>query len=362
MMAFVMKACIAAGNLDRTEYWLKRIEERYEITSLLSDFPSHHVYNPFVAGLKNMKDISDRKKAKRSMEILSKIRPPESVEMYKLASKRQVYLNIMKYQELGYNGSAAFLRIEKVFRELQKNYRSTENFSMLKPTAEALTPVFRAASKYYVPHDQTAVVVEKANALFDEFDQLYKETNDTDFCPNREICFSLVSIYARMNRQKVNLIDFEERTTLLLERMEDYKVEFLNPRLKTAALNRVLVAAEIQLPKIPMSDPLKTREVFVTALNTFKKFHDIDARVKVSPNASTYQIFLKACGKLPEGDTRFKLAAKAFQLCQSNDFVTIDTILELHKANPEHAISVLKSTNFLGFKKENFPPELRLDD
>jgi hypothetical protein len=349
MMAFVMNACIAAGNLERAEHWLHRIERRYEITQFIGDFPGYYIYNPFIIGLKNMANISKRKIARRSMEILDKIDMlSDSAELYELFPGRGIYMDVMKYQERGYKGSAAFFRIEKVFRQLQKNYRSTGNHPRLKPSIEALTQVFIAASKYHFPSDDR--VIQRVNALFDEFDRLYKETGDPDYCPNATICNSLNSIYARMN-----LTDFTKRTTLLLQRMEEYNIKFKDPRDKTSAFNRILYAAESQMPNSPMSNPLETREILIVVLNIFKKFHDVNAEVTLSPNAKTYQIFLRACAKLPNGEARSKLAAKAFRLCQQNGCVTVDTVFILHKANPEHAISLLHSTNYLGFDKEIFP-------
>jgi hypothetical protein len=357
MMAFAMKACIAAGNLARTEHWLHQIEERYEITQKLSDFPGYYIYNPLVHGLKNMENLSEKRAAKLSMEILDKIDAPcEAAIAHELFPGRETYLDIMKSQANGYKGSAAFFRIEKVFRQLQKNYRSTGNHPRLKPSIAALTPVFVAASKCHFPHDDK--VIRHVNALFDEYDQLYKETGDPDFCPNAKMCDSLNSIHALMNRHEMNLADFEERTMLLLRRMEDYNVQFKDPRDRTSALNRILHAAESQLPSNPMKDPLKTREIFVIELNTFKKFHDDDSEVTVAPNNATYQIFLRACAKLPPGEARSKLAQKAFQLCREKGFVTVNAIINLHKANPEHAIALLNSTNYLGFEKDVFPFEL----
>ena len=354
MMAFVMKACIAAGNLERAEHWLHRIERRYEITQFIGDFPGYYIYNPFIIGLKNMEHTSERKIARRSMEILDKIDMlSDSAELYELFPGRGIYMDVMNYQERGYKGSAAFFRIEKVFRQLQKNYRSTGKHPRLKPSIEALTPVFIAASKCHFPSDDR--VIQRVNALFDEFDRLYKETGDPDYCPNAAICNSLNSIYARMDRHKMNLTDFTERTTFLLQRMEEYDIQFKDPRDKTSAFNRILHAAESQMPNHPMSDPLETREIFIVVLNIFKKFHDDAAQATLSPNVATYQIFLRACAKLPRGEARSKLAAKAFRLCQQNRCVTVDTVYKLHKANPEHAVSLLHSKNYLGFGKETFP-------
>lgn len=353
MIAFVMKAWIAAMNLERSEYWLHLIESRYEANHFVSDFPGYYFYNPFIIGLKRMTDVSHRTAAKRSMQILDKIDElSDSTNNFDLLPGRAIYLDIMKYQEYGYKGSAAFFRIEKVFLQLQKQYRSSGYHPRLKPSVEALTPVFVAASKCHFPTDDR--VIYQVNALFDEIDQLYKETGDPDFMPNAAICNSLNSIYARMNRHRMNLSEFTERTTMLLQRMEEYKIKFKDPRDKTSAFNRILHAAESQLPDDPMSEPVNTKEIFTIVLNTFKKFHDENGEVKPLPNAATYQIFLRACAKLPEGEARFKLAAKAFQLCQQKNFVTVDTIFKLYDAYPEHAISLLNSTNYLGFDKDMF--------
>ena len=293
MIAFVMKAWIAARNLEQSELWLHRIENRYRSTQLVSDFPGYYIYNPFVIGLGFMANVSPRTVAKRSMEVLEKIDALSGcAKNYEMFPGREIYLNIMKYQEYGYKGTAAFFRIEKIFRLLQKNYRSSGYHPRLKPCVEALTPVIVAASKCHFPSDDR--VIERVNVLFDEFDQLYQVTGDPDFCPNGTICNSLNSIYARMNRHQMNFGDFTKRTTLLLQRMEEYNIKFKDPRDKTSAFNRILHAAESQLPDNPIGEPVETREIFILVLNIFKKFHfaadgDEDADLYSEDDCKTYK-------------------------------------------------------------------------
>ena len=352
MMAFVMKAYINAGDLERTEHWMHRIERKYELTQAIGDYPGYYIYNPYVDGLRNMVDVSEKKMAKLSMEVLKKIDTPSKLALeYELFPGRDLYLDIMKYQERGYKGSAAFFRIEEVFRQLQKNYEASNKNPRLKPAIDALTPVFLAAAQCYFPHDEKVVVM--ANALFDEYDQLYRETGDPDYRPNGTICNSLNSIYARMNRHSMNLADYTDRIVFLIQRMEEYKVNFKDPRDKTATFNRILHAAESHLPQDPLLEPLQTKENFEVALSIFKKFHD--SSLQLSPNNATYQIFLRACTKLPDGAARNKLASKAFELCRKNGCVTTESIFKLYTANPEHAIAVLKENDYLGFDRDLFP-------
>mmetsp|Transcript_25127 Transcript_25127/g.59286 ORF Transcript_25127/g.59286 Transcript_25127/m.59286 type:complete len:578 (+) Transcript_25127:97-1830(+) len=354
MMAFVMKACIGAGNLERTEYWLDRIEKRYKITKRDEDLPGYYVYNPFVKGLGKMTDISARTAAKRSMEVVEKIHVlSELTKDQDLFPGRNIYLDIIEYQELGYRGSAAFERIEKVFRELQKNYILSGMHPKLKPSVEAVAPVFAAASTCSFPRDD--LVITTVNELFDDYHKLYQETGDVSFRPNGAICDSLNLIYARMNRKDLDLTEFMERTSTLIERMAEYNVQFKDSRDKTSAFNRILLAAERQLPRIPMSDPVETRKIIVTALDVFKKFHEDDSSpASVSPNKASYQIFLRLCSKLPEGETRSKLSAKAFELCRQKEMVSVDTIYKLYDANPEYALSMLKSTDNFGYNEDSF--------
>lgn len=352
MMAFAMKACISAGAHERTELWLHRIEQKYELTQKIEDYPGYYIYNPYVDGLKNMEDVSGRMAAKKAMGVLNKINiPSERALKYELFPGRDLYLDIMKYQERGYRGSAAFFRIERVFRQLQENYELTNKNPRLKPSIDMLTPVFVAASKCWFPHDEKVAVM--ASALFDEYDELYRETGDPDYRPNGKICNCLNSIYARMNRHSMNLSEYTNKIKSLVQRMEDYKVYFKDERDKTATFNRMLHAAESQLPENPLKEPLKTKETFLMALDIFKKFHDETSCL--SPNKATYQIFLRACTKLPKGAARAKLSAKAFELCRQNGCVTTETVFKLHRANPEYAISLLESTDYLGFERQLFP-------
>eukprot|EP00536_Pseudo-nitzschia_multiseries_P004208 jgi/Psemu1/302417/fgenesh1_kg.69_\ len=223
----------------------------------------------------------------------------------------------------------------------------------LKPSVAAVTPVFVAASKCSFPRDD--LVIKTVNKLFDEYHELFQDTGDESFRPNGTMCDSLNLIYARMSRKYLDLTELVERTTTLNERMAQYDVQFKDVRDKTSAFNRILLAAERQLPSIPMSDPVGTRKIIVTALDVFKKFHDDDSSpASISPNKATYQIFLRLCSKLPEGETRSKLSAKAFELCQQKEMVTVDTIYKLYDANPEYALSVLRSTDNFGYHENTF--------
>jgi len=349
MMTFAMKACIDAGNLERTEYWLNRIEKRYEITNRDEDLPGYYVYNPYIKGLRKMSDVSARSAAKRSMKVVEKINLlSKFTKKQRVFPGRAIYVDIMEYQALGYTSSVAFDRIEKVFRELQKNYLLSGKDPKLKPSVEALAPVFVAASKCFFPRDN--LVIKIVNTLFDEYVRIYKETGDADFCPNSTICASLTLVYARMSRKDLNLTELVERTMILVEHMAQYNVQFKDSRDKTSSFNRILLAAECQLPKIPMSDPLKTKKTVVTALDIFKKFHDDESPTYVPPNKASYEIFLRLCSKLPEGETRSKLSVKAFQLCQQKKLVTVDTIHKLYEANPEYALSLPDIADNFGYE------------
>ena len=349
MIAFAMKACIHAGDLERSEHWLDRLERKYELTLATSDYPGYYIYNPFVYGLKGMTGLSDKRAAKRSMEILEKICPrSEIATLCNLFPARHIYVEIMKYQVHGYKGAEAFYRIEKVFRQLQKNYKTAGNNPGLKPSIDTLIPVFIAARQS--PRD--AKVAKMVTALFDEYDQLYRATGDANFRPNSVICSAVNWIYDGMIQRTNKLSFYANRIVLLIEWMEEHEVNFKDPRDKIATFNRIIRAAESKMPDDPLSDPLKTRKIFMVALNIFKKFHDNEN--SLSPNKATYQVFLRAVSKLPEGEARSKLAAKAFELCRQNDCVTSEAVFKLHRADPDYAMSLLDSTNNLGFDRNIF--------
>ena len=345
MMKFAMAASMHAKDLHRTEYWLDRIETKYELTLSTSDYPGYYIYNPLVNNLKYM-DVSNRKAANRAMQILDKVGPRSEVATQcELFCSRRVYLEIMKYQaQGGYKSSETFYRIEKVFRQLQKNYQLAGKHDMLKPSIEALTPVFKAAAQC----SRDDKVAKMASVLFDEYVNLYEETGDPDYRPNRTICLSLNSLYARMTQRRNRVFHYTNKIEDLAQWMEEHNVEFD----KAATFNLLLYNAATKMADNPMRDPLKTKKMFEVVLNIFKKFHS--GEVGMSPNKSTYQIFLKACSKLPKGEARSKLAAKAFELCRQNDCVTAEAVFKLHRADPEYAVSLLDSTDNLGFKREIF--------
>ena len=349
MMKFAMSASINAGDLERTEYWLDRIEQKYELTMATSDYPGYYIYNPFVGGLKRMTNLSDKKIANRAIQVLDKLAPRTPIATQcELFCGQNIYLEIMEYQAKGYKGSEAFYRIEKVFRQLQENYELSKHHEMLKPNIKALTPVFKAAAKC----TRDDKVAKMASVLFDEYVKLYKETGDPDYRPNRTICLSLNSIYARMTQRKTRVFHYTNRIEELVKWMEENGVEFNHPGDKTATFNLLLSNAESKMLKNPMVNPLQTRKLFEVVLKLFKKFHN--GEVNLPPNKSTYQIFLKACSKLPKGEARSKLAAKAFDLCRQNDCVSAEAVFKLHRADPEYTVSLLNATDYLGFNRELF--------
>ena len=166
------------------------------------------------------------------------------------------------------------------------------------------------------------------------------------------ICLSLNSIYARMTHRKRQVFHYTNRIENLVQWMEEHGVDFNKPGDKAAIFNLLLSNAESKMSKNPMQNPLQTRKLFEVVLKLFKKFHN--GEINLSPNKPTYQIFLRACSKLPKGEARSKLAAKAFDLCRQNDCVSAEAVFKLHSADPEYAVALLDSTDNLGFKREIF--------
>ena len=85
------------------------------------------------------------------------------------------------------------------------------------------------------------------------------------------------------------------------------------------------------------------KETFEVALHYFKLLHTHAGSAK--PNSATYEFFLEACYRiLPEGETRKKLARKAFELCIQRGLVTARVCREAFKSDPNLVLKGLNTT------------------
>jgi hypothetical protein len=339
MMGFAMKAWISVQDMDRAEYWLRRIEAKYQMTHDHSDIPGGAVYTPFVEGLLTDTTRSDGgKAADMSIEIIEKMNKiyMDTKENF-CRPGRVIYSAAMKCQPHGYGGMEAFERMEGLFRQLQEAYKGAEH-PKIKPTAETALPLFYAASNCYGL--DSIIAAKKAEEILREFHQLYNETSDVDFCPSAKIYQSMLSMYMQMNRLH-KFDEYAERVGFLIDSIKETGV-MVESHIVSGALNRRLQAADALIPIDPLEDPVKTRYGFNLALNTFKMFHGENP--VASPNTSTYEIFLRACNRLPVGEVRSKLAIKAFTLCRSNGLVSPKVCRQTYQASPEWALMELKTT------------------
>jgi hypothetical protein len=132
----------------------------------------------------------------------------------------------------------------------------------------------------------------------------------------------------------------------MLKIMKDIGVQFDHPKTGTASLNRVLHCAESSMPSYPLENPMKTKEMFEICLAAFEKLHNNEKYETpvINPNPASYEIFFRSCSRLPEGETRSKLSAKAFDLCKQKGLVTPKICEFLYTANPSLACTNLKAT------------------
>jgi hypothetical protein len=342
LLNYVMKAWIAAGDLDKVQYWLYRIEDLHKHKETM---PDYRVYLPFLNALNTIK--TDHKKMVANLSILTieKMRNVHKADPdHNYLPSRDIYMTaLMNIRDSQYNGEYRFDRGEKLLRYRLEDYKS-KPIEVLKPTASEALPVFIFAGSCSFPRHNA--VIEKTEKLLYEFKELYKETGDPDFRPVPKMYERVASMHARMSRRK-NVKAFAEKTYALLEDMAELGVEFENNRTGAAMLNRVMETAEYCMPTEPLSNPVRSRDMFAVCLDAFKKLHEYsDSRSSVQPNSGTYEVFLRAVAKLPEGESRTALSSKAFDLCRQRGLVSAGVCQKLYKANPALALSELDTTPF----------------
>ncbi|KAG7356295.1 hypothetical protein IV203_000981 [Nitzschia inconspicua] len=347
LLGAVMKAWIGARDFEKTEYWLRRMEELFpnnvdESSNDVGSVPllGYQIYHPLVVGLQTMRAKKSMKIADLSRRAIETMRANHESTLEKNCGRylpsNFTYIAAMEnIKHSGYSRVEQFDRIETLFRyQLEDYQRYGQSFS--KPTADSGKLVFVAAGRCDFPKDYFAI--EKCELLLEDLHNLYRETGNPDFRPVPRMYERMMSMYARMNRRK-NPLSFANRTLSLLRTMEEMEVEFEKSFTNKAALNRVMQTAENCMPSDPTENPIKTRDMFQICVDAFKLFHEAgnDKRTLAEPNASTYQIFLRACSHLPGGDTRSNLSTKAFNLCRKNGMVSLGVCRELYAANPELA-------------------------
>ena len=234
-----------------------------------------------------------------------------------------------------YDGRKQFDLLETLWRYHHEDYQKYGRIRS-KAGANHAANVFVAAGQCIFPQD--LVVVKRCEEILQQLQEEYQKTADVDFRPIPTMYERMIYLYARSNRRK-NPQLFADRTLTLLRSMKQVGVDFKESYVATAALNRVMQTAENCIPAKPLQDPVRTRELFGICLTAFKHFHHSNNNndlgdTLATPNENTYQIFLRACSHLPQGEVRSKLSAKAFRLCQHNGLVSKGVCKELYSSNP----------------------------
>jgi hypothetical protein len=340
LLGSIMRAWAGARNLEETKYWLQQIEEQYP-SSKNNDgdrimLPGYETYHYLVIGLTNMKKKKTKEVADltvRAIETMRANHEATTTPWFGYLPSNSTYMaaiDIVKHSP--YTSVEKFNLAERLLRYQLDDYKHYGRKAS-KPKTELAKSVFLAAGRCHFPQDYA--VIERCEELLEDFHQLYRETGDVDFRPVPRMYERMMAMYARMNRRK-NPRSFANRTVSILRNMNEMGVEFEKSFTAKAAINRVIQTAGDCIPRNPAKNAIKTRDMFEVCVEGFRLFHEggNDNGPLAEPNDSSYHVFLRACSRLPEGETRSKLSAKAFHLCKENGLVSMGVCKNFYAANP----------------------------
>jgi hypothetical protein len=374
IMASIMKAWIAAKNLDKTQYWLNQIEDQFQHHHVNDSdernvmLPGFAVYHPLVVGLQTMNNNKDNSqriadltvRAIETMRANLAATTQDDVSDWYLPSTVTYLAAMNNVKNCTYDRIQQFDCLEKLLRYQLEDYRRFGRRPRSKAGAKQSFMTVLVAAGYCTVPKNLVKVVDRCENIMQQYHQLYQETGDMDFRPTPKMYERVITLYARSNRRENPQI-FADRTLSLLQSMKQVGGEFEDSYVAKAAMNRVMQTAESSMLANPMQDPVRTREMFEICLTIFKHFYHRSSssnnnsnnnnssrsdmgNALATPNASTYQIFLRACSHLPPGETRSKLSAKAFSLCKQNGLVSKGVGKELYSSNPTLAAVEFGST------------------
>jgi hypothetical protein len=219
MLKGVLKAWVRVLNFEKAYGLLKLMEHRFNETKDMELAPDTRMYNVFTDGLADFGVADKAYSAKAASEILHSMRSRYiSGENPIAMPNRYTYTHVMLCESRIGNGVESFERIEKLYRQLETDYRDLD-FDGLKPDALSALPLFQVA----VNSRGNCKVAERAFEIFDELQQRYNETGDPAYRPLEKMYKYLFTSVARLDASQAKTLS--NRVDQLIESMKnDYLV------------------------------------------------------------------------------------------------------------------------------------------
>jgi hypothetical protein len=224
MLKGVLKAWVRVLNFEKASSLLKLMELRFNETKDMELAPDTRMYNVFTDGLADFGVADKAYSAKTASEILHSMRSRYiSGENPIAMPNRYTYTHVMLCESRIGNGVESFERIEKLYRQLETDYRDLD-FEGLKPDALSALPLFQVA----VNSRGNCKVAERAFNLFDELQQRYIETGDPAYRPLEKMYKYLFTSVARLDASQAKTLS--NRVDQLIESMKN---DFMVPSVYT---------------------------------------------------------------------------------------------------------------------------------
>lgn len=194
------------------------MEKRFNETKDIDLAPDTRKHNAITEGLASVGDISHNE-AKVARKTLHSMRTRYfSGENPIAMSTRYICTHVMLCEARVGNTNDSFWRVEKLYRQLENDYRDL-NSDILKPDAASALPLFQVA----VGVKRNSIVLERAFEVFDELWARYIETGDPFYRPLEKMYTYLLTSFAKLGPSKAK--DFSSRLDKLIESMKkDYSV------------------------------------------------------------------------------------------------------------------------------------------
>jgi len=222
MIRGIVKAWLAAGDLDKAMEWIEKMEDNFAMTRSPDDAPDAETYTLYLEALSSSSaKESDPTAGSISMTILRKMgRDFLSEENLEMMPTERTYHATMMCQQKSYTGMTA---LNKMYTVLKQQVADYEEFgrpeSQGKPGVSSVLPVIKFASENR-GNMQAIHIMEEC---IDQLQAKFEETGDLDYVPLEQMFTLLFSAYSKVNFQYAG--GLSEKVDRYLSMMERNKMK-----------------------------------------------------------------------------------------------------------------------------------------
>jgi hypothetical protein len=209
MIRGIVKAWLLAGNTEKGEHWIRKMEDNYATTRSPEHAPDATTYTLLIEALSSQGE-STPAAADIAIQILQKMRNAYiSDENLQIMPTRQTYQAVMKCQQKSYTGMTSVNKMYAVLKQQITDHEEFERPQCSKPDASSVLPLLAVASE----KRGNLQAIRIMETCIEELQSRFEETGDPDYQPLDQMFTLLFSAYSK--------VDFKESQGLS-EKVDGY--------------------------------------------------------------------------------------------------------------------------------------------